>query len=100
LLAGEGTGLAITEAYVLAGEMNRAGSDYRTAFRSYEENLRPFIEGKQKSAENFASSFAPKSAWGIWLRNHLMSLLKFPPVADFLIGRSVRDDLELPDYEM
>ena len=98
LLAGEGTGLAITEAYVLAGELHRAGDDYKTAFDCYEDRVRPFIEGKQKSAEKFASSFAPKSEWGLWLRNHLTNLLVIPPVADFLIGRDLKDDIELPDY--
>ena len=33
LLAGEGCGLAMTEAYVLAGELQRAGNDHREAFR-------------------------------------------------------------------
>jgi 2-polyprenyl-6-methoxyphenol hydroxylase-like FAD-dependent oxidoreductase len=33
LLAGEGAGLAMTEAYVLAGELNRAGHDYQAAYR-------------------------------------------------------------------
>ena len=37
LLAGEGTGLAMTEAYLLAGELNRAGDDYREAFRRHEQ---------------------------------------------------------------
>jgi 2-polyprenyl-6-methoxyphenol hydroxylase-like FAD-dependent oxidoreductase len=43
LLAGEGAGLAITEAYVLAGELNRSGQDYPTAYRRYEQLLRPFV---------------------------------------------------------
>ncbi len=74
LLAGEGTGLAMTEAYVLAGELCRAGSDHRAAFRRYEQQLRPFIEGKQKSARRFARSFAPRSALGIWIRNQATKL--------------------------
>jgi 2-polyprenyl-6-methoxyphenol hydroxylase-like FAD-dependent oxidoreductase len=38
LLAGEGAGLAMTEAYVLAGELNRgAGDDYEAAYRRYEQ---------------------------------------------------------------
>ena len=46
LLAGEGTGLAMAEAYVLAGELHRAGLDYAAAFDRYEQRLRPFIEGQ------------------------------------------------------
>ncbi len=98
LLAGEGTGLAMTEAYVLAGELSRAGDDYREAFRQYEERLRSFIEGKQKSAQKFASSFAPKTAFGVWVRNQATKLMAFSPIADMLVGRDVRDNIDLPDY--
>jgi hypothetical protein len=34
------------------------------------------------------------------LRNHLTRLLVIPAVADFLIGRDLRDDFDLPDYEL
>jgi 2-polyprenyl-6-methoxyphenol hydroxylase-like FAD-dependent oxidoreductase len=100
LLAGEGVGLAMTEAYVLAGELHRARGDVGAAFRSYESRLRTFIEGKQKSARAFATSFAPRTAFGIWLRNVATKLLVIPPMADLLIGGSVRDKFDLPDYEM
>ena len=100
LMAGEGTGLAMTEAYVLAGELKRAGGDYREAFRSHEQRLRPFIESKQKSAQQFASAFAPKTRLGIWLRNQVTKLLAVPPVAHFFVGRVMEDRFDLPDYEM
>ena len=100
LLAGEGTGLAMTEAYVLAGELKLAGDDYLTAFRRYEERLRPFLNDKQKSAEQFASSFAPRTPIRVWLRNQATKLLAIPPLADFLVGGSLRDDVDLPDYDM
>ncbi|MEO8052640.1 MAG: FAD-binding domain [Acidobacteriota bacterium] len=99
-LAGEGTGLAMTEAYVLAGELNRARDDYREAFTKYEKQLRPFLEGKQKAAESLASSFVPKTQLGIWLRNQTTRMMRLPGIADWLIGRSVSviDDFDLPDY--
>ena len=99
LLAGEGTGLAIGEAYVLAGELHRAGGDYSTAFARYEEQLKPFLRKKQESAAKFASSFAPQTSLGVSVRNWAMSAMKVPFVADFLIGRDLRDDIELPHYE-
>jgi 2-polyprenyl-6-methoxyphenol hydroxylase-like FAD-dependent oxidoreductase len=98
LLAGEGTGLAMTEAYVLAGELFLARHDYGEAFRRHEQRLRPFIEGKQKSARNFASAFAPKTPAGIWFRNQVTKLMVVPSIADFFVGRDVRDDFGLPDY--
>ena len=43
LLGGEGAGLAMAEAYVLAGELNRAGHNHEAAFRRYEQMLRPRV---------------------------------------------------------
>jgi 2-polyprenyl-6-methoxyphenol hydroxylase-like FAD-dependent oxidoreductase len=98
LLAGEGTGLAMAEAYVLAGELHRGGDDYRAAFARYQERLMPFLQRKQESAAKFASSFAPKTALGITWRNLVTRLLRLPYVADLFIGRDLRDDIRLPDY--
>ncbi|GJL93237.1 FAD-binding domain [Hyphococcus sp.] len=98
LLAGEGTGLAMTESYVLAGELMKAGGDYRAAFAAYERQLQPFLAEKQKAAVNFASSFAPKTKLGMWLRVQATRLMGFAPLANLLLGPSVRDDFELPDY--
>ena len=100
LLAGEGTGLAMTEAYVLAGELHRAKGDYRDAFRRQEQLLRPFVEGKQESAKDFASSFAPKTAFGVWIRNQATKLMAFRPIANLFIGRTLRDDIDIPNYDM
>jgi 2-polyprenyl-6-methoxyphenol hydroxylase-like FAD-dependent oxidoreductase len=97
LLAGEGTGLAMAEAYVLAHSIHESRGDVRKALEAYEARLRPFLQDKQKSARDFAGSFAPKTAFGIWLRNVAMKLMVIPPVADLLIGGSVKDDFELPD---
>ena len=99
LLAGEGTGLAMTEAYVLAGELARAGNDVPAALAAYEDRLKPFLERKQKAARSTATSFAPKTAFGIWLRNLVVNLMDLPFVADWAFGGAVKDDFELPEYE-
>ncbi len=98
LLAGEGTGLAMTEAYVLAGELHRAQGDYQAAFRQHEQRLRPFITGKQESAERFAASFVPRTRFALWRRNQATKLLAIPPLANIVFARSFRDDFTLPDY--
>ncbi len=98
LLAGQGTALAMTAAYVLAGELARAGGDYAQAFGRYEELLRPFMTGKQKAAAQFASSFAPKTSFGVFLRNQISKAFSFTPIAKLVIGRGLLDRLELPDY--
>ncbi|MGB7212365.1 MAG: FAD-binding domain [Gemmatimonadales bacterium] len=98
LLAGEGTGLAITEAYVLAGELHRANGDHTTAFARYEEQLQPFLRKKQASAANFASSFAPRTALGLAVRNAVTRLFSIGFLADRVVAANLRDDLELADY--
>jgi 2-polyprenyl-6-methoxyphenol hydroxylase-like FAD-dependent oxidoreductase len=98
LLAGEGTGLAMVAAYVLAGELRAHGDDHVAAFAGYERRMMPFVKGKQRSAVKFASTFAPKTAVGIEVRNLATRLLRFPAVADFFIGRDLRDDLTVPAY--
>jgi 2-polyprenyl-6-methoxyphenol hydroxylase-like FAD-dependent oxidoreductase len=98
LLAGEGTGLAMAEAYVLAGELRACGNDHIAAFARYQERMMPFLKHKQESAARFASAFAPKSAAGITVRNLVTRLMRIPFVADQLIGRDLRDDLTVPGY--
>jgi 2-polyprenyl-6-methoxyphenol hydroxylase-like FAD-dependent oxidoreductase len=98
LLAGEGAGLGMTEAYVLAGELALADGDHVRAFAAYEARLRRFIDGKQKSARAFASSFTPRTAFGVWFRNQATKLMTIPGVPGLLIGGQMRDALELPSY--
>lgn len=100
LLAGEGTGLAMAEAYVLAGELQACGHDHREAFARCQNRLLPFLRAKQISAAKFASSFAPKSAFGVAFRDRVSRLLRIPLVANLLVGRAVRDDIELPAYRL
>ncbi|MCV7206391.1 hypothetical protein B7435_02045 [Mycolicibacterium peregrinum] len=100
LLGGEGTGLAITEAYALAGELARAGDDHRRAFASYESLLRPFIEGKQAGAERMLGFFATRTRFGLWFRDVALRAMNLGrPIAGLFAG-SVRDDLDLPDYRI
>ncbi|MCK8645487.1 FAD-binding domain [Mycobacterium colombiense] len=98
LLAGEGTGLAMVQAYTLAGELNRAGADYADAFRSYERQLRPIVEARQRSARAFATMFAPKTALGLWTRNQASKLLNIQRLADRVVRSEFRDDIALPEY--
>jgi 2-polyprenyl-6-methoxyphenol hydroxylase-like FAD-dependent oxidoreductase len=99
-MAGEGTGLAMTEAYVLAGKLACAGGDYRRAFDAYETRLRPFVEGKQAAAQKFLPVFATRTRLGIWFRDLVMRTMNLRPLADLVLARSVRDDFELPNYPM
>ena len=55
-------------------------------------------EASRESAAKFASSFAPKTAFGLTFRDVVTRLLRLPFVLDFLFGRELRDEINLPDY--
>jgi 2-polyprenyl-6-methoxyphenol hydroxylase-like FAD-dependent oxidoreductase len=98
LLAGQGSALAMTSAYVLAGELAATNGDHSQAFERYERVLRDFIDAKQVAAERFAASFAPSTPTGLFVRNQLSKAFRFPFIADLLIGRGLLDRLTLPVY--
>jgi 2-polyprenyl-6-methoxyphenol hydroxylase-like FAD-dependent oxidoreductase len=99
LMAGEGAGLAMAEAYVLAGELRNCGGDHAAAFARYQAMMLPWLRRKQRSAAKFASAFAPRTEFGIRVRNLALRLLRLPFVVDFLFGRELRDEVKIPDYE-
>jgi 2-polyprenyl-6-methoxyphenol hydroxylase-like FAD-dependent oxidoreductase len=98
LLAGQGSALAMIAAYVLAGELGRANNSPEEALKRYELQLYPFMLAKQNAAENFASSFAPRTRWGLFLRNQVTKTFAIPFVAKQLMGTSLLDRIDLPDY--
>jgi len=98
LMAGQGAALSMTAAYVLAGELARAGGRYEEAFGKYEGHLRAFISSKQRGAERFAAAFAPKTRCGLFLRNQVIRAFALPGLAGLTFGGDIVDTLQLPDY--
>jgi 2-polyprenyl-6-methoxyphenol hydroxylase-like FAD-dependent oxidoreductase len=98
LLAGQGSALAMMGAYVLAGELARACGHHAQAFASYESRLRTFIETKQRGAERFAGAFAPRTRWGLLLRNQVIRAAAIPGFARLTFGKDIIDNLDLPEY--
>jgi 2-polyprenyl-6-methoxyphenol hydroxylase-like FAD-dependent oxidoreductase len=98
LLAGQGTALAMTAAYVLAGELAKSGGRHDVAYREYETFLRAFIETKQAGAARFGGALAPKTQGGLWFRNQVMNAFTIPGLARFAIGKEITDKLVLRDY--
>ena len=98
LLAGQGTALAMTAAYVLAGELARSNGRHVEAFEAYENLLRPYLANKQNAAVGFARSFAPKTRFGLFFRNQVLKAFRIPGLARMTIGRDMTDKLKLPDY--
>ena len=98
LLSGQGSTLAMVGAYILAGELKTANGNYKTAFENYQTIFKPFIERKQKIAQDFAKSFVPKSKFGIWLRNTMVKLMFIPFVSDYFINQFNDSKLNLKTY--
>ncbi|HEX5113345.1 MAG TPA: FAD-dependent monooxygenase [Saprospiraceae bacterium] len=98
LLSGQGSTLAMTGAYVLAGELKEANGDYKTAFERYETKFKPFIEDKQKTAQRFSKSFVPKSKLGIWIRDLGIKMMSFEFVSKMFVKPFMDDELKLKLY--
>jgi 2-polyprenyl-6-methoxyphenol hydroxylase-like FAD-dependent oxidoreductase len=96
LLAGQGCALAIIAAYVLAGEL--AHGSVEDALIRYERRLRPFMLSKQGAASRFAHVFAPRTRFGIFVRNQITKAFRVPAIAHWALGRNLRDRFALPHY--
>lgn len=97
LLAGQGAALAIIAAYVLAGELVHAVTP-DGAFERYQTVLRPFILEKQAAAVQFSSTFAPRTRFGLALRNTAMRALALPGIGKLAMRNAFADDFQLPAY--
>jgi 2-polyprenyl-6-methoxyphenol hydroxylase-like FAD-dependent oxidoreductase len=94
-LGGLGTGLAVVGAYVLAGELHRAGGDHVTAFRRYTELFHPYAKiAKNGNAGKF---LAPGSKRGIRMRNWMFQRKTLFGALMKLTDRLVTK-IDLPDY--
>lgn len=98
LLAGEGTGLAMAEAYVLAGELHRARGDVARGLAAYDARLHAFVTAKQKAALRLRGFFAPNGAVGLMLRSLAIRALGIPVLEKRLLAGTLRDELSLPTY--
>jgi 2-polyprenyl-6-methoxyphenol hydroxylase-like FAD-dependent oxidoreductase len=88
----------MTAAYLLAGELVRAGGAHEEAFQRYETLLRPYIETKQRGAKNLSSAFAPRTATGLFVRNLIIGATAIPGLARLAFGRDIINKLALPEY--
>ncbi|HEX3937573.1 MAG TPA: FAD-binding domain [Xanthobacteraceae bacterium] len=98
LLGGQGSALAMTAAYVLAGELAKSEGNYEAAFRNYGELLRDNIAKEQRAALRFAGFFAPKSRLNLFLLEQAIRMFRIPGIARYAIGADIADKLQLPDY--
>ncbi|WP_329425157.1 FAD-dependent monooxygenase [Streptosporangium sp. NBC_01495] len=100
-LSGMGTGLAMIGAYVLAGELAAAGGDHRAGLARYEEAMREYATGCQKSGDGVGKWMVPDSRFMAWFINQNYRLLPYVPWKG-LIAKGIRQTanaVTLKDYE-
>jgi 2-polyprenyl-6-methoxyphenol hydroxylase-like FAD-dependent oxidoreductase len=92
-LSGQGTSLALAGAYVLAGELHRAGGELTGA---YEDTMREFVRANQALATGPSFLF-PRTRHGLWLRNRGM---RMAPLLSRFASRIDRNAtaLQISDY--
>lgn len=104
---GGGTSLALTGAYVLAGEIGKHKNDIAAGLKAYEQRMKPIIKDMQKIPPGFPGVMAPQTAWGIWVRNMVFVLIvwsmKLKPLFAWLSSSFASslggDKYNLPDYK-
>ena len=100
-LTGLGTSVALVQAYVLAGELARAGGDHHAAFESYEALARPYVATAQQLPPGGVNGYAPHSALTIRLRAVSMRVMTRWPMRPILERQFAKaGDIALPDYAL
>jgi 2-polyprenyl-6-methoxyphenol hydroxylase-like FAD-dependent oxidoreductase len=100
-LTGLGTSVALVQAYVLAGELARAGGDHHAAFESYEVLARPYVANAQQLPPGGVNGYAPRSALAIRLRTASMRAMTRWPMRPILERQFAKaGDIALPDYAL
>lgn len=90
LLAGHGASMAMAGAYVLAEELNAAGS-VSEALQRYEARLKPSIEKKQAAGRKIARWFVPANSWRLMWRDLALRLSVWP-VTSYLVRSTTAGD--------
>jgi 2-polyprenyl-6-methoxyphenol hydroxylase-like FAD-dependent oxidoreductase len=100
-VSGLGTSTALVGAYVLAGELARAGGDHVAAFAAYEERLRPYIAESQQLPPGGTSGFVPASRVMIGLRMLTARMMTRWPLRNVVAKEFTKAEaVDLPDYTL
>jgi 2-polyprenyl-6-methoxyphenol hydroxylase-like FAD-dependent oxidoreductase len=100
LLSGMGSGLAVVGAYVLAGELLRAGGDHAAAFAAYERVMRPYAQGAQQGAEGNSRMMVPQGRLLTAFLNQYIKLVPYLPGKQMIANaaRRTAEAVQLPAY--
>lgn len=104
---GTGTSLAISGAYVLAGELLSHPGDVKAGLRAYEERMRPIIKDMQTLPPGVRSFLAPQTHWGLAVRNVILRVVCFGMqfgkyfswMTKYYSSAFSSDKFGLPEYE-
>lgn len=99
-VSGLGTTMAVTGAYVLAGELMAAGGNHTIAFPRYETRMREFTINCQKLADG-VDWFVPKTHFKFWLSHKIWQILPYTPWKNMMneLPTKAATSIQLPDYE-
>lgn len=103
-LTGMGASLAITGAYVLAGELSKLGDGEHPskALKTYESISRPFVEEIQKIPFFVPAIAHPETAWKRWMVQAFVWALSKVAATPWLVNGVDRnnndEDFPLPQY--
>lgn len=70
---GSGTSLALSGAYILAGELSKHPGDIKAGLEAYQARMKPIIEDLQKEPPFITAFMSPQTATGIAIRNKVFS---------------------------
>jgi 2-polyprenyl-6-methoxyphenol hydroxylase-like FAD-dependent oxidoreductase len=97
-LAGIGTTLAVTGAYVLAGELNRT-ADVPEAFRAYEAAMHPMVDEAQGVPKIGPRMMNPRSKLGIHILHGVLNVASKPPLRNAFSKAFAREP-KVPDLSL
>ena len=90
----------MTGAYVLAGELAKAGGRHEQGLWQLRRAFTGFHQARNKRVPNVLPlPLRQKPLWGLFLRNQVIKAFAIPGLAKFAFGRDIIDTLQLPDYE-
>jgi 2-polyprenyl-6-methoxyphenol hydroxylase-like FAD-dependent oxidoreductase len=102
---GGSTSLAVLGAYVLAGELHKAGDDFAAGFAAYERVMSEPVQRSRTFARNVSVHLVPSSPWRVWALTtaaRAVSVLPAGPTRALarLNQKGVRlyDSMSVPDY--
>ena len=102
---GTGTSLALTGAYVLAGEICKHGGDVKAGLEGYERVMRPIVQEMSKVPPLVPGAMSPQTATGISLRNAIfmaVARLNSLNIIQRIIGAAAfsnNKESKLPEYD-